>query len=436
MKNKASSRAASILKSVIDGAGVMWSMVAATWRGSPALGTNTGQQVNEPTRSKMPTATSVTVDSALSLSTVWACAELVATTIASLPCYLYERRGGKLILAEDHPLFTVLAHSPNRNMDPSNYFEASGLSEILGGNSYSYIERNAGGDVIELVPMATAQVEVFLYQGRLWYAYTQDGQKVTLPSEKVFHVRGMGNGYMGLSPLAYARGAVDSAQAAERFGTSFHANAGKPGGVLTIDHVLNDEQRTAVQKNFVDYLAGSENAFKLMVLEAAMTYQQVQLSPEDSQMLESRAFSVPELCRFMHRVPPILIGHNDGTTTWGSGIEQLLLGFFSTSIRPILRRKERAIKQQLLKPEERRRYEVEFDFTDLLRADSKARAEFYSQMVNNGLMTRNEARDLERLPRIEGADQLTVQGALIDLKDLNKPRGAGVPSTPADRSKA
>ncbi len=424
-----------IFKSIVDGGGVLWSQLT-TWRGSQAIGTNTGQQVNAPSISRRSTATTVTVDSALSLSTVWGCVELITSTVASLPCYLYEKRGKKLVLAEDHPLYAVLHDSPNRNMDPSQYFEACGLNEELSGNSYSYIERNGQGDVIELIPLASAQMEVFLHEGRLWYAYTQDGKKEILPREKIFHVRGMGNGYIGLSPLAYARGAVDSAQAAEQFGTAFHANAGKPGGVLTIDQVLTDDQRAAVKKNFVDYMAGSDNAFKLLVLEAAMKYQQVQLSPEDSQMLETRAFSVPELCRFFHRVPPVLIGHTEGATTWGTGVEQLLLGFFSTSIRPILRRKEHAIKQQLLKIDDRRRYEVEFDFTDLLRADSKARADFYSQMVNNGLMTRNEARELERLPEIEGASQLTVQGALIDLKDINKPRGPGVASTPADRSKA
>lgn len=422
-----------ILKSAIDGAGVIWSQVAASWRGSQALSTNTGQQISAPSVGVRSTATTVTVDSALSLSVVWACAELVATTIASLPCYLYERKkDGKLVPAEDHPLYTVLHDSPNRNMDPSNYFEACGLSEVLQGNSYSYIDRNAGGDVIELTPMASGQVDTFLMDGRLWYRYTQDGRQVILPREKVFHVRGMGNGYVGLSALSYARNVIDSAQSAERFGTAFHANAGKPGGVLTIGQVLTDEQRAAVKKNFVDYMAGADNAFKLLVLEAAMTYQQVQLSPEDSQMLETRTFSVPELCRFMHRVPPVLIGHSEGASNYGTGIEQQMLGFFTTSLRPILRRKERAIKMQLLKPEERRRYEVEFDFVELLRADSKARAEFLSKMVNNGLMTRNEGRELERLPPIEGADQLTVQGALIDLKDLGKPRSPGVASMPVE----
>lgn len=420
-------------KGIVDGSGVNWSLISS-WRGSQALSVNPGEQLREPAIVKRATATTVTVDTALSLSTVWACAELIASTVASLPCYLYEKKGKKLVLAEDHPLYAVLHESPNRYMDPSVFFETQGLNEVLQGNSFALKEFNSRGDVIELIPLAASQMQVFLQQGKLLYAYTQSGQREIFPSEKIFHVRGMGNGYVGLSPLAYARNAVDAAQAAEQFGTAFHANAGKPGGVLTIDHVLSDDQRDAVKRNFVDYLSGADNAFKLLVLEAAMQYQQVQLSPEDSQMLQTKAYSVEELCRFFYRVPPVLIGHTEKTTTWGTGVEQILLGFFSTTIRPILRRKERAIRQQLLLVDERRRYEVEFDFADLLRADSAARSEFYSKMVNNGLMTRNEAREVERLPPIDGADQLTVQGALIDLKDIGTK--GGVPSAPADRSKA
>ncbi|MBD0966926.1 phage portal protein, partial [Klebsiella michiganensis] len=77
---------------------------------------------------------------------------------------------------------------------------------------------------------------------------------------------------------------------------------------------------------------------------------------------------------------------------WGSGVEQMLIGFLTFSLRPWLTRIEQAIRKSLLAPGERNKYFAEFSIEGLLRADSAARAAFYSTMTQNGLMTRNEAR--------------------------------------------
>lgn len=144
------------------------------------------------------------------------------------------------------------------------------------------------------------------------------------------------------------------------------------------------------------------------------------INPADAQLLESRAFSVEEICRWF-RVPPFMVGHSEKSTSWGTGIEQQMIGFLTFTLAPWLRRIEQAISKDLLSPAERLRYYPKFSVEGLLRADSAARAAFYSAMVNNGIYTRDEVRELEdREPMGGNAAVLTVQTALAPLDSLGQ----------------
>ncbi|KAE8235758.1 hypothetical protein A4X03_0g9664, partial [Tilletia caries] len=158
--------------------------------------------------------------------------------------------------------------------------------------------------------------------------------------------------------------------------------------------------RDDVYKYVVDRFGGENNG-KPLVLEAGLGWQSIQLSSVDAQMIQSRQFSVEDGCRWFG-VPPHMVGHTTNSTSWGTGLEQQTLGFLIFTLRERLKRIEQAIMKQLLTPAERLRIVVEFNFEGLLRADSAARAAFYSQMVQNGIMTRNEVRRLENLPPIAG----------------------------------
>jgi phage portal protein BeeE len=114
-----------------------------------------------------------------------------------------------------------------------------------------------------------------------------------------------------------------------------------------------------------------------------------------------------------------MVGHTDKSTSWGTGIEQQMIGFLVFTLGPWLKRLEQSIAKDLLTPTERLRYYPKFAVEGLLRADSAARAAFYSVMVNNGILTRDEVRELEDRPPMGGnAAVLTVQTALAPLNSL------------------
>jgi len=173
------------------------------------------------------------------------------------------------------------------------------------------------------------------------------------------------------------------------------------------------------------------NAGRPMVLEGGTKWQQLTINPEDAQMLQSRGFSVEEVCRFFG-VPPHMVGHTQNSTSWGTGLEQQTLGFQKFTLRRRLKRIEQASEKQLLTPTERAEgITIEFNLEGLLRADSAARASFYATMVQNGIYTRNEVRALENMPPKPGADELTVQAQNVPVGSTG---GASVESSDGDES--
>lgn len=389
------------------------------WGG--ALGENTGKQSGGTTGALIEGATPVSPDGAMQLSTVWGCVWLLANVIASLPLFVYANADGKRELARSTLLYGLLHDSPNSRMTPVEFWVALLLNLLLRGNAYARIERGASGEAVALWPMSADQTEVHvLADGSVVYRYSIGGNVAVLAAENVLHIKDIGNGTIGLDRLDHMRATTSEAANSQTAASTLFANGGKPSGILMIDRVLKPEQRDAIRKNFGQMAEGSTS--RLVVLEAEMKYQQVNLTPEDQQLLETRRFSVEELCRWFG-VPPVLVGHSN-VTAWGSGIEQLIDGFYKFTVRPVMVRIEQAITKRVLTPAQRARYTVEFSFDALLRASLKDRMEIYAKGAQNGIVTRNECRQLENLPPMTGGDELTAQTNLAPLHMLGQTQGA------------
>jgi HK97 family phage portal protein len=161
---------------------------------------------------------------------------------------------------------------------------------------------------------------------------------------------------------------------------------------------------------------------RLFVLEAGMSYVPMGLSPVDQQLLETRKFTAEQLCQWLD-VPPVLV-HHANVTAWGSGIEQLIQGFYTTALRPMLINIEQAVRKRVMTPRQRATMTVEFSLDALLRGNPKDRADILAKLIQNGVITRAEARQLEGWPHMEGTDVLTAQTNLAPLAMLGKVKPA------------
>ena len=365
----------------------------------------------------------VSTDTAMKLSAVFGCVRILSETIGALPYSLYrEEKSGSFTKVDDHPLQEVLTVSPNNYMTAVDLKETEIVNLCLSGNGYSYIDRRSDGSVLSLTPLESHRVTPRLKDSNtMEYKVLTNGKTEVYPQEKIWHIRGFGrNGIEGLSPLGAAREVLGAAQAQERFGAKFFSQGGFPSGWVGIEKFLTQDQRDVARSNLQQLLGGVGNAHKWALMEGGMKPTAWQTMPlEDMQFLVSRKFSIQEIARF-YRVPPHMLADLERATF--SNIEQQSQDFVMFTLMPYFTRIEASVKKWLLAPDERQSMYLRFNYEGLLRADSAARAEFYSKGLQNGWVSRNEVRKKENLnPSDEpGMDDFTVQVNLTSISKLGE----------------
>ncbi|MEF2147784.1 phage portal protein [Aquilutibacter rugosus] len=367
------------------------------------------------------TGVAVTNERILQLSAAWACTRLISETIATLPLSLYEKTSAGKQVASQHPLHFILHDQPNSDTVSSVFLESLVASMLLRGNARS--EKLMVGDRIVgldfLHPDRLSKVTD--YQGHTKWRYREANNKTRdIPADRIWHVPGFSlDGKNGVSVIHHGAEVFGAAIAAERAANSTWKNGLHPTTAWSYPEKLQPDQRKDARAA-IKKLSGSVNAGDPVIIEAGMDVKVIGINPNDAQLLESRAFGVEEVCRWF-RVPPFMVGHSEKSTSWGTGIEQQMIGFLTFTLGPWIRRIEQYINKDLLSPGDRSRYYAKFAVEGLLRSDSAARAAFYSAMVNNGIFTRDEIRELEDRPPMGGnAAVLTVQTALAPLDSLGK----------------
>ncbi len=363
----------------------------------------------------------------LGLSAVWACTNLIAGSIGSLPMMTYRATSEGRRAERSHPLFRLLHDSPNYDQTALDFWEFIAASLELWGNGYAAVERDDAGKLLALVPIRPDLVTVSrLKSGELEYRWSEDGRYHRRLDTGVLHIRGFGgNALGGMSPLHFGRQGFGLARAIDRAAASTFRNGLRPSGTLTFKEWLSPEKREIAEKKLAEKFVGAQNAGRPMILEGDTKWEQLTINPEDAQMLESRRFSVEEICRFFG-VPPHMVGHTEKSTSWGSGLEQQTLAFQKFTLRRRLKRIEQAVNKQLLTPAERARgLYVEFNIEGLLRGDSASRSAFYQSGLTNGWLTINEVRKLENMSPVEGGDVPRMQMQNVPITEAGSQLEAG-----------
>ncbi len=360
----------------------------------------------------------------LGLAAAFACVNLLAGTIASLPLMVYRERNGRRELAKDHPLYRVLHDSPNADQTSLDFWEFICASIELDGNSYCEIERGLDGRVLALSPPIVPElVSVSRGEGGdLIYRWCENRRNRVENQRSILHIRGFGGSvFGGISTLSMGRHTFGMAQSIERAAISTFRNGARPTGVLSKEGTpFQGDQRAKAEELLQAKYKGAMNTGVPMLLDNGLKWQSISINPDDAQMLESRAFSVEEICRFFG-VPPHMVGHTDKVTSWGTGLEQQTLGFQKFTLRRRLKRIEQALEKQLLTPADRAQgVTIEFNLEGLLRADSKSRSEFYASGLQNGWFTINEVRALENMAPVDGGDTPRMQMQNVPITEAGQ----------------
>ena len=410
-----------------------WMQKLADWLGGGAAVLSTQNrddfETNRISVAAYNDASAATARGALGLTAAWACINLIAGTGASLPLGVFRTSAdGIRTPAKDHPLYRILHDSPNADQTALDFWEFIFAAVELRGNAYAEIVRSARGQIIALTPILCDPVTVRrLETGELEYEWRDEGVTRRASQRDIFHVRGFGGGPLGgASTLSVCRAAFSSAAVVESAASTTFANGVRPSGILSTDAQLTKEQRDEAERLLQAKFAGAINAGRPMLLDKAMTWQQLTINPEDAQMLESRKFSGEEICR-VFGVPPAMVGYGDKASNWGTGKEVDVLGFQKFTLRRRLKRIEQSAEKQLLTPGERESgMRIEFNLEGLLRADSLLRAQVNDIALKNKTATVNEVRAQDNKPPVPWGDAPWIQA-----QDQQIGADGSVPTPPA-----
>lgn len=380
------------------------------------------------------TGRTVNIDTAIKVSTVFACCRVIGEGIAQVPLKLMRESpdGKSRKPAKDHPLYAVLGTKPNAWQTSFEYREMVAWHCVLAGEHFSYINRGSRGRILELIPFTPAQVTV---KRGADYALTydvrgNDGSVMNFPADVIWHVRGPSwDGWRGLKAVEQAREAIGLAMATEEAVGRLHQNGVRPSGVYSVEGNLSDTQHASLTEWIQKHVAGIENTGAPLVLDRGASWTASQMTGIDAQSLETRRYQLEEICRFA-RVMPIMVGHSDKAATYASA-EQMFLAHVVHTLAPWYMRIEQSIDANLLTEAERAAgYYACFVEEGLLRGSLADTKDYLLGLVNGGLMTPNEGRaKLDLNPDDDPAsDELRIPANIVGetpAAEADTTQGAG-----------
>lgn len=379
----------------------------------------------------------VSEQSAMAVSAVYRCVSLLSGLIAGLPLKVYrdDPVQGR-VEAPKHRLAPLLAFMPfpGRALTSFNWRELWGSGLYLWGNHFSAIRYDNAGRVVGFEPVDPWSVEVArLSNGQNGYRFHwPDSTIEDLPQEDVLHICGPSfDGIRGVSRIrSAARNSVALARTFEEQVGRVHENAAKPSGMVEVPANISKDGMRRMQAYWNEVYVGRQNAGKPLFVDKDTKFTPFQISPEDLNTLEFRRFQIADICRFFG-VPPHLVGESANTSAWGSGIEQLTIGFLRFTLESDLQRIEHELRAKLFAGTD---FYPMFDREALMAMDALAAAQVEQTRINSATLTPNEARRRRHLPAIEGADTLLVNSTMIPLsRALNPPAPTAAP--PKDSAK-
>ena len=346
----------------------------------------------------------VNTDTALRFTAVFAAIKLLAENIAGLPkAVMVRTKDGGYEPAVKHPAHALLYVRPNAYMDVFTFWFTI-IAWLEGkGNAFAMI-RYEKGKPVALHPVYPDWVKVVFVNGEKMYVVKATNPDFSfldgtyLENEMLHFMLFTFNGIWGVDPISYNAAAIGEGIAAQKFTADYFRTGGAIKGTIETDQALGDDD----YERFMAHWAATSGNGQTPLLEYGFKYKAINLSPEASQLLQSKTFSIDDIARIFC-IPPHMLAELSHATF--SNIEQQNIFFGEYSLRPICKRIEKQLELKLFNDKERGDYHVKFDLNGLMRGDAQARAVFYEKGINAGWMTPNEAREFEGMKRLEGLDE-------------------------------
>lgn len=342
-------------------------------------------------------------ETAMKVTAFYAGIRIISENIASLPRTVRRREAEGMMEARSHSAYRLIAVRPNRYTSTFAFWGCI-VTWVKGwGNAYALIMRDRYGNPEELHQIHPSWVEVQLVNGRKWY-------KVTCPDPDLAFLNGVHSdedmlhffevsfdGVHGVNPVIYNAAVLGKSIATDKFASEFFKKGGNIKAVMESDGHMTDDEYL----KFVEHVSEASGNFDAPLLEYGVKYKQLNVDPVAEQLVESEILSIQDICRILN-IPPHMLAELSHATF--SNIEHQTIQFVQYSLRPVIKRIEVELEAKLFFEKEQDLYDVKFILDGLLRGDTAARSAYYHNAILDGYMNRNEVRELEGLPHVDGLD--------------------------------
>jgi len=336
----------------------------------------------------------VTPITALGVSTVYACVNVISKAISSLPLCIYEHsENGDKVKAYNHPLYNVLTLNPAKNMTTSEVMGAIVSNLILRGNSYSLLSRDGLGNVRQMMPIEPSDMSLQIHPVTNEIDYLVDGKKVQ--RSRILHVKGLSSsGVLGFDTTTLAKDTIGLAIALQDDLASFFKNGAKMGSILLSDKTLKAEQIQRLREAFDSRHKGTDNTYKTAILTDGLRPYTERFSYQDAQLAEQRKITTQEIARTFG-VPLSKLQIESATPR--ANVEESNRDFVTGTLRPIVVSLEQVLNLNLIPESQRNRFSISFNMDALLRGNVEARYNAYRIGRESGFLSVNEIRRMEGL---------------------------------------
>lgn len=365
---------------------------------------------------------SVTPDTALQVSTIWACVNVISNSIASSDWNVYEKlkQNDRELLYDDSTQY-LLNTRPNREMTAKSWKTALMIAACFWGNGYAEIVLDRAGRLAGLWPIAPDRVQPYRDDDGLFYRVeNDDGGHVFLRDNEMMHIRGPGiSGILGDNVITRASHAIALAIAAERFAEAYFGNGTQMGMMLETPDAasMSQESYDRLKEDFTKKHAGPTKAFRFGVIGAGSKIHMMNVEADKAQLTDSRLHQVEEICRWFG-VPPHMVAHLRNATL--NNVEHLGIQFSRNTLRPWAREIQEECDYKLFPRRSKPRF-ILLDLEWASQGDYKSRMEGHQIGRGMGVLSANDILLKENQNTIgpEG-DIRIVNGAAVRLEDVGK----------------
>jgi HK97 family phage portal protein len=364
----------------------------------------------------------VTPALAMQVASVYACVRLIAGAIASMPLPIYKRTQDGRERVE-HDYWWLLNEQPCPAFTAHSYWEFQLWQMLLRGRGISFLYRgpNQAGPIQQIIPLKRELVTVYRHgarKERLGYRIRDAEGAGYFDADQDDILDFPNAGFDGLEAPSViglaARQAIGIAYKADEFSGKFYGSGAHVQYAVTSDKKITPEQQESFREAFVQtYGSGQGPSGRPLMLTEGLKIEQLSMTAVDAQLLESRKFQKGDIATAFG-VPPHMIGDTEKSSSWGTGIEQMGIGFVQYTLMPHLSRIKDELNRKLW-PRSMRLF-TEHNTDALMQGDSKAQAEYFAKALGGpgtqGWMYVNEVRKILNLPPIEGGDKLIFSGSI------------------------